>query len=82
MFYTVQCKFTDSKDKNVVLTSHGGTSGSVYDSIIDHNLDFLFCADSDYNLFLIPVADIIASGNKKSIALRTKPNKNQQGFNT
>ena len=47
MFYTVQCKFTDSKDKNVVLTSHGGTSGSVYDSIIDHNIDFLFCADSD-----------------------------------
>lgn len=79
---TVQCKFTASKDNNIALKSCGGTNGSVYDSILKHPLDLLFCADKDKNLFVIPMEDLIKAGNTKSITLRTIPNSNNQGFNT
>lgn len=79
---TVQCKFTASKDLNISLVSCGGTAGGVYDYIGDHPVDLLFCADKDANLFVIPVKDIISQGNKKTVALRTEPNQNNQGMNT
>lgn len=72
IFQTVQCKFTASKDKAINFRSTGGTNGGVYDSILNHPLDLLFCADDDMNLFLIPVEDIKKSGNVNSIKLRTE----------
>ena len=71
VFQTVQCKFTASKDKAINLCSCGGTDGSKYDSILNHPVDLLFCADNEQNLFLIPRKDIIEAGNVKEIRLRT-----------
>lgn len=81
-FQTVQCKFTGSKHNEVILRSCGGTNGSVYDNVLDHPLDLLFCADKNKNLFVIPMEDLRKSGNTKSITLSTDPNPNGQGFNT
>lgn len=80
-FYTVQCKATGSKTGEIHLTSCGGTKGNIYDNLLNHPLDFLFCFDGN-NMFLIPVEDIRTSGNIKSISLRTAPNSNGQGFET
>ena len=79
---TVQCKFTASKDNNIVLKSCGGTKGTAYDSVLNHPLDLLFCADANKNLFVIPMKDLREAGNQKAISLRTSPNINKQGFNT
>lgn len=82
VFQTVQCKFTASADKSIRLQSKGGTNGSVYDTILNHPLDLLFCADNNSNLFLIPMIDLRKAGNVNRISLRTKPNSNSQGFET
>lgn len=82
-FKTVQCKCTGSKDNTISLKSMGGTKGSVYDSVLNHSgLDYLFCVDIVGNMYVIPMSDIIQSGNTKSIVLRTEPTKNNQGFQT
>lgn len=80
IFQTVQCKFTASKDKAISFRSTGGTNGGVYDNILNHPLDLLFCADNEMNLFVIPMSEIRAFGNQKQIVLRTEPNSNNQGF--
>ena len=82
IFQTVQCKATGSKDNAIVLKSMGGTNGGVYDSVLSHSVDYLFCLDSNQNMYVIPVDDIKSSGNAKQITLRTEPTKNNQGFQT
>ena len=79
-FQTVQCKFTTSKDNAISLRSTGGTKGSVYDNLLNHNLDILFCADKDMNMYSIPVKELRESGNTNSIKLKTESNSNNQGF--
>ena len=58
------------------MKSCGGTNGGVYDRVIDHPVDLLFCLDKDLNIFVIPGKDLRESGNKGSLALRTEPTKN------
>ena len=83
VFKTVQCKCTGTESGTIELQSCGGTKGSVYDSILNHSeLDYLFCVDKSMNMFLIPVNDIISSGNIKQITLRLERTKNGQGFQT
>lgn len=68
---TVQCKCTFTEKSEISLRSCGGTSGQVYDSIINHpELDYLFCVNKDLKCWLIPVHDIIKSGCKNIITLR------------
>ena len=81
-FQTVQCKATGSQDNNVYLKSSGGTNGGVYDSVLNHPLDILFCLDKEKNMYVIPMSDLRNAGNTKSITLKTIPNSNNQGFNT
>ena len=71
-FYTIQCKATGSKDNAISLRSSGGTKGSVYDNILNHEVDLLFCLDKDKNMFVIPVEDLKKAGNTNSIRLRTE----------
>lgn len=73
VFQTVQCKATGSESNSVVIQSCGGTNGKVYDTVLNHPLDYLFCLDKEKNMFVIPMADLRAAGNVKSIALRTTP---------
>lgn len=82
VFQTVQCKATGSADNSIYLRSCGGTKGSIYDTVLDHPLDYLFCLDKDQNMYVIPMTDLRKNGNNKSITLRTEPNKNNQGFQT
>lgn len=70
-FQTVQCKATGSENNVISLKSNGGTNGGAYDSVLNHNVDLLFCLDKDKNMFVIPVQDIKESGNTKQITLRT-----------
>ena len=83
-FHTVQCKATGSADANINLRSAGGTNGSVYDSVLNHSLDYLFCIDQDQHMFVIPMEDLRNAGNSKSITLRTEPSKfaNGKSFDT
>lgn len=82
-FQTVQCKCTSTEAGEIALRSTGGTKGSVYDNVTNHSeLDYLFCVDKDFNLFLIPMQDLLEAGNKNRIVLRTEPTKNNQGFQT
>ena len=82
VFKTVQCKFTSSKDNTVKLKSCGGTNGAVYDSVLNHPVDLLFCADKDKNMYVIPVDDIRVAGNMNSIKLRNAPTINPNGMKT
>ena len=76
-FYTVQCKATGSKDGRIDFRSTGGTNGGVYDNLINHPIDFLFCLNQDGIMYCIPGKDI---PNAKGFCLKTEPNKNNQGF--
>ena len=81
-FYTVQCKATGSKDNNILLKNCGGTNGGVYARVLDTPIDYLFCLDAEQHMFVIPGDDLRKSGNTNSIALRTAPTANKQGFQT
>jgi len=71
IFYTVQCKATQTEDGDISLRSCGGTKGAAYDNIINHpELDYLFCVNKDFDCWLIPVEDIIKAGNTKQITLK------------
>ena len=70
-FYTVQCKATGSSDNSISLKSSGGTNGGIYDNVLNHPVDFLFCVDKNMNMFVIPVDIIREFGNTKTITLRT-----------
>jgi hypothetical protein len=74
-FYTVQCKATGSANNVISLKSSGGTKGTTYDNVIDHDVDYLFCLDKEQNMFVIPVEDIKANGNVKQITLKTEVSK-------
>ncbi len=74
-FKTVQCKATGSTDNAIYLRSMGGSSGKVYDNVLDHPVDLLFCLDKHKNMFLVPVEDLRKAGNKISVSLRTTKNK-------
>lgn len=82
IFQTVQCKFTASANNSISLRSTGGTDGSVYDILLKHPIDILFCADKDMNMYSIPVQDLKDFGVSNSITLRTAPSSNNQGFQT
>lgn len=82
VFQSVQCKFTNTKDKKISLRSCGGTNGKVYDNIRNHDVDIQFCSDSEMNMFLIPMKDLMKAGNVNSISLRTSKTLNGQGFQT
>lgn len=69
-FYTVQCKATGSQDNSIALKSFGGTNGSAYDSVLNHPVDYLFCLDKEQHMFVIPMEDLRAAGNTRTIALR------------
>lgn len=80
IFQTVQCKATQTENGSIDFRSTGGTSGKVYDNLLNHSeLDWLFCVNKNYQMQLIPVKEITS---KKQISLRTEPNKNNQGFQT
>lgn len=83
-FQTVQCKATNSKDNSIDFRSTGGTRGKSYDSILNHNLDLLFCVDGKNNMFLIPLSDLRKAKNQRCIALRTEVSKlaNKDSFDT
>ena len=74
-FYTIQCKATGSANNVISLNSKGGTDGTVYDNVINHDVDYLFCLDKDQNMFVIPVEDIKKNGNVRQITLRTEISK-------
>ncbi len=79
-FETVQCKATQTENKTIDFRSTGGTNGSVYDNLLNHSeLDWLFCVDKEFNMWLIPIKDITTT---KQLTLRTEPTKNNQGFQT
>ena len=77
IFYTVQCKATASKDNAIDLRSTGGTKGKMYDNVLNHpQLDFLFCLDKELNMYVIPMQDLLKSGNLGRVTLRKGINKN------
>lgn len=81
IFQTVQCKATQTENGEIDFRSTSGTKGAVYDNLLNHSeLDYLFCVNKDFDMWLIPVKDI--QQNRKSIRLRTEPNVNNQGFQT
>ena len=84
VFQTVQCKATATKDNTIYLRSCGGNNGMSYDNVLEHPVDLLFCLDSEQNMFVIPVADIRATKNTKSLSLRLAESKfaNKNNFNT
>lgn len=81
-FQTVQCKATGSKNNQIYIQSTGGTKGKPYSSMLTEKPDLIFCLDSEQRMFIIPIEDLIKSGNLKSFKLSTEPNKNNQGFET
>lgn len=77
---TVQCKATATDSGSIDFRCTGGTNGGVYDHVLNHPLDILFCVNKDLNAWIIPVDDLKIANVKHGISLRTEPNKNGQGF--
>ena len=77
---TVQCKATATDNGSIDFRCTGGTNGGVYDHVLNHSLDILFCVNKDLNTWVIPVDDLKIANVKHGISLRTEPNKNGQGF--
>ena len=78
IFQTVQCKATSGD--TIDFRSTGGTKGSTYDNLLNHSeLDYLFCVNGNFEMWLIPIKDITTT---KQVTLRTEPTKNSQGFQT
>ena len=77
---TVQCKATATEDSKIDFRCTGGTNGGVYDHVLNHPLDILFCVNRNLNAWVIPVEDLKIANVKNGISLRTEPNKNGQGF--
>lgn len=81
VFQTVQCKCTTSEKKRVNLRSSGGTKGNVYDNILWHPIDILFCLNGETGeMYSIPVEEIRKAGIVRSITLNNAPSKNNQGL--
>ena len=81
-FETVQCKATQTKNDKIDFRSTGGTNGSVYDNLLNHpELDWLFCVNKDFKMWLIPV-NVLTTDTERALTLtlREKPAKNNQGF--
>ena len=81
-FKTVQCKATGSADNAISIKSTGGTKGTVYDTILNHPVDYLFCLDSEMHMYVIPVQDLKDFGVNKQITLRTQKSGNGRCFQT
>lgn len=80
VFKTIQCKATQTEDGIIDFRSHGGTKGTTYDNLLNHSeLDYLFCVNKDLQMWLIPIKEITTF---RQLTLRTKPTKNNQGFQT
>lgn len=83
MVFSKLYKCTDTEEDVIDFRSTGGTDGKTYDNILNHkNLTYLFCVSNDRSEYVIPIKDIVQSGNVRSISLRKEPNKNNQGFET
>lgn len=82
IFQTVQCKATGTSNNVISLRSAGGTKGTAYDNVLNHDVDFLFCLDENMNIFVIPVKDLKQAGVNRQITLKTQPSANGQGFQT
>ena len=82
IFQTVQCKATGSCNNTINLRNSGGTKGDVYDNVLNHPIDYLFCLDKEMNMYVIPVKDLKEFGVNKQITLRTEKTVNNQGFQT
>lgn len=75
-FMSVQCKFTATDDNVISMRSSGGTKGGVYDSILNHTeLDYIFCANKNCEMWLIPFEELKKSGNVKTFTLMKTANK-------
>lgn len=83
VFKTVQCKATTTEESAIDLRETGGTKGSQYNHVLNHdNLDILFCVNKDLNIWIIPISDLKEAKVKNSIRLKNTKNSNNQGFNT
>lgn len=83
VFKIVQCKATTTEESAIDLRETGGTKGSQYNHVLNHdNLDILFCVNKDLNIWIIPISDLKEAKVKNSIRLKTTKNSNNQGFNT
>lgn len=70
---SVQVKYTTCKTKygnyQVALKSCGGTKGVTYKTVIDTNVDYLFVATDQLDMYLIPVEEV---RNKSTLNLCDK----------
>lgn len=71
VFKTVQCKATTTEESAIDLRETGGTKGSQYNHVLNHdNLDILFCVNKDLNIWIIPISDLKEAKVKNSIRLK------------
>lgn len=70
---SVQVKYTTCKTKygnyQVALKSCGGTKGTTYKTVVDTNVDFLFIATNQLDMYLIPKEEVT---NKSTLNLCDK----------
>lgn len=73
IFQTVQCKATGSLDGKIDFRLTSGKTNTTIGNLIETNIDILFCLNQNQTMYLIPFADILASGKKSGIILREEP---------
>lgn len=72
----IQVKATNSKHSansySLLLKTVSGTTRKVYKTVVDTDIDYLFCLCGDGTMFLIPKAEII---NRNTLCLSTSKSK-------
>lgn len=81
-FLTVQCKATMRDDNGIDFRCTGGTKGKVFDNILNHPIDILFCVNKDLKCWSIPFIDVKNSNVHNTIYLRETISKSRTGFQT
>lgn len=69
IFQKVQCKATGSKDGKIDFRITSGQQRKTIGTLLDSQLDIVFCINENQTMFCIPFQDIL-NANTKSIYLR------------
>lgn len=77
----IQCKATETEENVIDLRNTGGTKGTAYDHVFNHNISRMFCVNKDNEMFDIPVEDLQKfNSTMNCFTLSSRKPKNGQGF--
>ena len=74
VFQRVQCKATGSKDGKIDFRiTSGKHNGTTTKSMLDSDIELVFCINQNKTMYCIPLKDILQTGNTSGFILKEEP---------